>query len=612
MVSIKERNMPKSGVDDGFSTDVEENEVDPVVLEAVKRLLQLLNNTLKSLLIYPKNNPLPKEFKKKLYLSLSEFLDTYDELKLEVEPGLLSYEGKTVYEDGEREEGIAYLLHQDGVRELAFIKGLDQGEIDDFIEVMETELSIRELEEDLVTMLWEKDFNHIKYLVVDDLLDVQVPSADEIPDSWDFHRLFSSEVAVAQPKTEADLEADSQKRQRQTKELLQKLKEYSEEEIENIQKLLELDDGRQSLDEFFDILTEIWMVETDAAEFNLMMEAVEKILNALINVADFSSAAKVLNWLRKFEEMMAQSDASRNSLKAEKRKRTRKAMDQAGEEGRIEKITQILNDKENVDLAAVRTYLFSLNWNSVSPILHMLRELKEFQARRMVCDLLAAQGQDKLEIIKEGLSDQHWFVVRNVIWVMGNIGSAEGVRYLKPLIHHPDLRIRKEIITSLIKIPGPEAGAALTLFLEDNDQRIRSLSCKGLTKRREKGALAVLMKLLKETEFRDRSPDEKKSLLESYASIGGNEAIPLLSKMINKRSWLKRDKHNETRIFAIGALGLIDSDQAKETLISLSRKRNKILRKTCGDTLRRMELRHARGREAIPLLLPDRIPKENN
>ena len=163
MVLIKERNPSKSELDNEISIETAKVELDPMVLESVKRLLQLLNNTLKSLLIYPKNNPLPKEFKKKLYLSLSEFLDTYDEIKLEVELSSISFEGNTIYEDSEREEGIAYVLYKDGIRVLSFLKGLDQSESDDFIEVMETGLGSRELEEDLVTMLWEKDFNHINF-----------------------------------------------------------------------------------------------------------------------------------------------------------------------------------------------------------------------------------------------------------------------------------------------------------------------------------------------------------------------------------------------------------------------------------------------------------------
>jgi len=37
-------------------------------------------------LIYPSNNPLPKELKRKLYQGLSEFLDAHDELNQEVKP----------------------------------------------------------------------------------------------------------------------------------------------------------------------------------------------------------------------------------------------------------------------------------------------------------------------------------------------------------------------------------------------------------------------------------------------------------------------------------------------------------------------------------------------
>jgi HEAT repeat protein len=361
---------------------------------------------------------------------------------------------------------------------------------------------------------------------------------------------------------------------------------------------LELEEGQQSLDEFFDILTEVLMVEQDISEFSSMMEAVEKIIGALVTIADFSKAANIMARLRSFEEMMLRISPAPGSLQTKKAERTRQVIDQAGEEDKIRRITQILNEKEGLDLAMVKEYLFSLNLNSISSILHMLRELKEFLARRMVCEFLVFKGKSKLEIIREGLSDRNWYVIRNVIWVIGEIGSTEGVKYLKPLVYHLDFRIRREIITSLIKIPGPEAGALLVLFLDDDDKRIRSLACIGLSKRKESGALPKLNEILKDELFRDRSPDEKKHLLETYVAIAGNEAISLLVKMIEKRSWLKRDKHNETRIFAVGALGLIDSMEAKEALLSLSKKRNKVLKKACEDTLKRMELRQARGRES--------------
>jgi HEAT repeat protein len=576
-------------------------ELDLVELESVKRVIQLLTNTLKSMLIYPKNNPLPREFKRKLYLSLIEFLDAHDELNLAIEPSQILFEGKVVHEDGEREEGVAYILHKDGVRELEFLKGLEQGEIDDFIEVMETCSKSKDLEEDSVTMLWEKDFNHIKYLVVDDLLDVDVPSAEDIPDNWDFNKLFYSEIELGEPKTTSDMEdgsdLTSRVREEETKELLKKLKEFSSEEIDTIQRLLAMDDQHRSFEDFLNILTEILIVEPNFSEFSQILDTTEKILDALITAADFPSATRLTSWLKRIEEITQKLPDQKVPSKKKKGERAKQVVDGAGEEEKIKRITQILNEKESIDISLVKKYLLSLNWSSLPPVLHMLRDLKDFSARKMVCEVLVEKGKDHVEFLKEGLSDQHWYVVRNVVSVLGAIGSMEGLKLLKQCIHHPDLRVRKEVIVSLIKIPGPAAGALLVPFLEDEDKGIRLLAYRGLARRKEKGALPVLMNVLKDEQFKDKSGEEKKSMLESFALIGGSEVISFLVKMVNKRSWLRRDKHNETRIFAIGALSLIETFEAKEALLQLSKKRNKALRQACEIALRRLEYRRMREGE---------------
>ena len=587
--------MPELDFETGFE------ELNLVELESVKRLVQLLSNTLKSLLIYPSNNPIPKEFKRKLYLSLTEFVNSYDELKLEIEPSQILLQGKTVYEDGEREEGVSYVLHKDGIRELAFLKGLDQQEIEDFVEVMEACLKSKDLEEDLVTMLWEKDLNHIKYLVVDDLLDVDVPSADEIPDDWDFNRLFYSEIALTEQGTSSDAadrpDLTYKYRQEQTKKLLEKLKEFSPEEIDSIQQLLEMDNRPRSLDEFLDILTEILIAEKDFSEFSQMMDTVEKILDTLITVADFQSATKIVWRLKRFEEMMQKLSEQIDPLKKKKAERTRQMVDEAGEEEKIRKISQVLNEKEITDFSSVKEYLFSLNWNSIPPIIHLLRDLKHFPARSMVCEVLTEKGKDHLELLEEGIFDQRWYVVRNVVSVLGAIGSEKGVKFLKQIIRHPDLRVRREVVNSLFKIPGLKAGALLFSFLEDKDMRIRILASRGLAQRKEKEALPALMNILKDDQFKDKTPEEKKNVLESFATVAEEEAIPFLVKMVNKRSWLKRDKHNETRIFAIGALSLIDAPEAKETLHQLSKKRNKAIRQACQHALHRIDYRRIRRGE---------------
>ncbi len=569
-----------------YQTEIEE--FDQKEFDSAKSLVHFLNKTLRSLLLYPKNNLIPKEFKRKLHQNLSDFLDSNEELKLEVRKSELLYQGRIVYEEEDREQGITYALHKDGVRELIFIKGLEQEELTQFLEAIELGIKSTDLEEDLVTLLWEKDFNHIKYLVVDDLLDVDVPNAEDIPDDWDFNHLLHSEIVLSDEENLLP-EQKTHQNEEETKKLLEKLKEFSPEEIEKIHKLLEMDEYSRLLDDFFTILGEILITEENISEFDELVKSIERTLDSLINVGDFDSASKIIRRLRRFEQATRDSSTQADLRSQRKADRIKKAIDQAGEEEKLRSVGLVLNEKEGIDLSLAKEYLLSLNSNSISPILHLLRELKQFPARKMVCQVLEEVGKDHLGIVGQGVYDSLWYVVRNVTLVLGRIGKEQGVKFLKHIMNHPDFRVRKEVITSLTKIGGKEAQALLVSALDDEDRGIRILACRGLAQRKEKGALPTLMKIIPSAPFIDEPAEEKKQLLESLAIIGEDEVIPFLKKLVCKRNWLKRDKHNETRIFAIRALGFIKTNKAGETLKELSQKRNKVIRQACQCALRKMD-----------------------
>lgn len=578
--------------------ETEFDEIDPVELDSVKRLIQLLSNSLKSVLIYPSNNPLPKEFRTKLYKGLSEFLEAHDELNLKIGPHQLLYGGKAVYQDGEKEGGVAYILHKDGVREFAFLKGLEFEEIKDLLEVMHTCFKSPDSEEDLVTLLWEKDLNHVKYLVVDDLLDVDVPSAEDVPDDWDFERLFHSEVSFGEegdvlPKIDhSDL---TQKyREDQLKQLLKELKKFSPEEVGSIQKALELNCRYRSLDQFLNILVEVLLTEQDPSEFGQLMDNVDRILGTLISMSDFHSASKIVQELNKFVTTIESNAGQADSLADQKAQRATAVIDKAGDRENLKRMSQVINDRDIVELSAAGAYLSSLHPNSVPAVISMLRDLKTFPARRMVCEVLTEKAKDHLELLGEGISDSAWYVVRNTARIVGAIGAQDGVRLLRQVVKHRDRRVRKEVVASLIKISGSQAGNLLVSFLEDEDKGIRILASRGLAQIKEQEALPVLENVINDDQFKYTSPEEKKSMLESFAGIAGREGISFLVKTVNRRSWLKRDKHNETRIFAVGALSQIDSPQAEEAISQLARKRNKVVRQTCQNALRRIESRRIR------------------
>ena len=585
-----------------FQPEIEE--FDQKEFDSAKSLVQLLVKALKSLLLYPKNNPIPKEFKRKLHQNFCDFLDSNEELRLEVKHSQLLYQGRMVFEDQDREEGIAYALHKDGARELIFIKGLEQEELTHFLEALELCLKSTDLEDDLVTLLWEKDFNHIKYLVVDDLLDVDVPNAEDIPDDWDFNRLFYSEITLSgeeklSPEQKASKDLALRQKEEQTKELSKKLREFSPEEIKNIHQLLESDARYRWLDDFLTILGEILFTEKDFLEFDELVVSIEKILDSLINVADFDSSTKIIWRLRGFERATRDSSPLVDPGSQRKAVRIKKAIDQAGEEEKIRRVRMVLNEKEIIDFSKAKEYLLSLNWNSISPILQMLRDLKHFPARKMVCEVLEEVGKDHIGIVGEGVYDSLWYVARNMALILGRIGKEEGVKFLKNIINHSDLRVRKEVITSLTKIGGKESGALLVSALNDEDKGIRILASRGLAQRKEKKALGALMKIIQSDEFIDEFTEEKRQMLKSLAIIGEDEVIPFLKKLVNKRRWLKKDKHNETRVFAIRALSFIKTQKANQTLKELSKKKSKLIRQACQYALRKMDPRLIQEKEPV-------------
>ncbi len=315
-----------------FLPEIEE--FDQKEFDSARILVQVLVKTLKSLLLYPKNNPIPKEFKRKLHQSFCDFLDSNDELRLEVRHSQMLCQGKMVYEDNDREEGMAYALYKDGVRELIFVKGVDQEELSQFLETIELSLKSPDLEDDLVTLLWEKDFDHIKYLVVDDLLDVDVPNAEDVPDDWDFERLLHTEI-TSPDETGLLPEQHAHEMDEQTRKLMEKLKEFSPGEIEEIHKLLQTDERSGLVDHFFSILGEILIAERNFLEFDELVERIESILDSLVNVGAFDSASRIIRRLGEFESTHKDCFEPADRESHRKVQRIKRAIDHAGEEEKI-------------------------------------------------------------------------------------------------------------------------------------------------------------------------------------------------------------------------------------------------------------------------------------
>jgi hypothetical protein len=536
----------------------------------VQEITNLLIKTLKIFCIYPADNPIPKEFKNNLFKKLSVYLQENEELKFRVAQSQLLYKDKVVVKEEKKDEGISFAFYRDGIREIAFQKGMDQEELFAFLEIISRGLKSTLPEDDLVTLFWEKELAHIKFLVVDEFLSEELVDLPQPVGEKDLKKLYYSEVNL-EGKTENLKELPHKI---EVDRFLRDLDLVPEKELEELKTLLEKDESFEPLKESFAVLEEILFSEKEYHEFSETVKLFEKLLDSLIGQGDFYLASELLLLLKNLEKTEADTGQSNRTI------RIKEAVDRAGDKERMRILTQILNQKISLDLFSVKKYLSLLSWNSIPDFVDMLGELENFASRKMVCSILENVGEKNINLLSKGIYDRRWYVVRNIVGIFGRISSPLALPYLKKTIAHEDIRVRKETLEALSHIEGKEGTSILLNVLADPDERLRLKAAKVLSQRLPtQEALDYVSALFLRKDFRDKNRVEKETLLETWAKIGKDEAIPLLKKLILKKVWFKREKQTETSSLALKSLASIGTPLSQESLKEFSLKSKKKIQK---------------------------------
>jgi hypothetical protein len=553
---------------------------------AVRQLLDHFIRALKNVMIYPKDNPVPQELKKNLSKRFTDFFENCDELNLKVTSSQLRYGEEVVYEDQTKEEGLAFALYRDGIREIGFKKKASPEELSEFLEILKLGIKRVTPEDDLVTLLWGKDFGGISYLVVDEFLTEELSLSPTFIPPPDFEKIYYSRIDLPEPP-EAEKIIDEK-----IKIVLNDIKTFAHQEIENLNLLLKKDEEYRPLETSLNILQEILNQPGELSDFNEMVGLVEKSLDFLIEQADFSSAYKILGKLKEWERTQREVSPPRG-------KRIKEAIDRAGDDRRIKNIGEVLNSAigefasggkaEKIDLYSVQDYLTSLNWNAVSNLVDLLGDLKTFPLRRMLCHVLEKMGQEYIEIVGKGVYDPRWYVVRNVVSILGEIRKEKGLDFLKPALKHNELVVRKEALRSLEKIGGTKAGQLSLSILDDPSPRIRSNAFSLLTKWKVKEALEPLLQIVEDKEFIFKEEEEKKIILFALAKIGEDKVVDHFKRWIKKPAFFNRKEKSATKILAIKALGQINTPKGVALLKEFSKKNNKALREASRKALSRVD-----------------------
>lgn len=212
--------------------------------------------------------------------------------------------------------------------------------------------------------------------------------------------------------------------------------------------------------------------------------------------------------------------------------------------------------------------LVSLGDAAVPPLLERLAEEETLSARRKVMGTLSRLGPVALPHLVAGLRDSRWYVVRNLVLVLGTIGLPEAVAPLRPLLTYPDPRVRKEVVKALTRIGTAAAADALLQRLGDPDPGVRQSVIAALGTLKVTRAIGPLTEPARQFSAFAKDVDTQKAAIMALGAIGDPQAVPVLVGLLRRRTWLNRRLNDEVRAAAASALGTVGTEPATEALLA--------------------------------------------
>jgi HEAT repeat protein len=192
-------------------------------------------------------------------------------------------------------------------------------------------------------------------------------------------------------------------------------------------------------------------------------------------------------------------------------------------------------------------------------------EARDRFQRRAYMDAMKALGPVGVDVVAPMVEDPRWYVVRNGVALLGELGGEEAVYQVTGALANTDPRVRREAVLALARLGGVDAAQLLVGMLADPDPDVRAMSCRALGALKVEKALKPLLRLLEA----DDDQDVQVECLQALGQIGDPGAVPPIER--RAVGGLLSRPAREIRVAAYRALAAIGTPHARELVKKASR-----------------------------------------
>jgi len=328
------------------------------------------------------------------------------------------------------------------------------------------------------------------------------------------------------------------------------------------------------------VLIDLIRLETETSDYVEIAKNLGKAAMDFLLTGRYEEAKEII-------EVLIEEAKQEKQRTDEQRIACNKAVDKLRDIGIAHDLVAALRDWGREKYETIHFILLQMGEIAVVPLLEALGRESDASLRKKIISIVVTLGEVAIPEIVRRFSDENWYVVRNMMRILREIGTEKAVQYLNIPLKHKDPRVRKEVIYALSTIGGEEALRIISGMADDPDSEVRQGAIKYLGAMRNKGAVPPLLELINRRNLFGRNNSLIISGIEALGEIGAEEAVPSLLRLLGKSTIFARSRNDEVRIAAATALEKIGNEQAMEALTKGTRYRRKIVRQVCERLIRK-------------------------
>ena len=204
---------------------------------------------------------------------------------------------------------------------------------------------------------------------------------------------------------------------------------------------------------------------------------------------------------------------------------------------------------------------------TIKSMLDTLQKDIDSNERVRIMHLMIGIGQRAIPLVLERIhKDAPWYYLRNMAYILGQIGNEESAEALQPLLSHENERLRHEALKSISRTGGNRRGQLLITALPGADEKFKLSLIEALGNAKAADTVPDLLDILTTRPFvttAARTLIEEKICI-ALGAIGSTKAIPDLSEIAESKSFFRiRAYPKKVKAAAARALESIRKKQAE-------------------------------------------------